>query len=230
MKHLSLRTEKAYTRWVRRFVRYHDLTHPASLGAKHVRAFLSYLATEQHVAASTQNQALSALLSAGDRRFLYKHVLEQELGDLGSVVRANRPKRRPVVLTRDSAVTGREVSAVMLHLKGTSRLAASLLYGSGLRLLESLRLRVKDVDFNYRQITVRDSKGEKDRVTMLPDAVAEPLHRHLGKVKVLHSDLCAETSAKAGDRSQPGMIFLNNLLYINRVPVSGTCCFHYGFG
>ena len=176
MKHLSLRTEKAYARWVRRYVHYHDLRHPDDLAEADVRAFLSYLAVEGQVAASTQNQALSALL------FLYTHVLERPLGELGQIVRANRPKRLPVVFTRE------EVRAVLAKLQGDHRLVASLLYGSGLRLLEGLRLRVKDVDFGQQQIIIRDGKGQKDRVTVLPGTLAEPLKRHLRKGNVLHEE------------------------------------------
>lgn len=176
IKHLSLRTEKAYVQWVRRFVWYHSLRHPGELGEAEVRAFLSHLALDRNVAASTQNQALSALL------FLYTHILERPLDNLGEVVRANRPKRLPVVLTRA------EVRAVLAALPGTHRLVASLLYGSGLRLLESLRLRVKDLDFDYAQLTVRDGKGQKDRVTVLPNAVAVSLKRQLRKVRVLHDE------------------------------------------
>ena len=145
-----------------------------------MKTFLSHLALDRHVAASTQNQALSALL------FLYAYVLERPLGEVGEVVRAQRPKRLPVVMTRA------EVHAVLAHLHGVHRLVASLLYGSGLRLLEGLRLRVKDVDFSYAQLTVRDGKGQKDRLTVLPAAVVEPLKRHLRKVKLLHEEDLAE--------------------------------------
>ena len=175
MKHLSLRTEKAYVLWVRRFVNHHR-RHPQYLSEADVHAYLSHLAVDRQVAASTQNQALSALL------FLYTHVLNRPLGDLGEIVRANRPKRLPVVLTRD------EVHAVLANLRGDHRLVASMLYGSGLRLLEGLRLRVKDLDFPKQQIIVRDGKGQKDRVTVLPGTLAEPLKRHLRKVKVLHEE------------------------------------------
>ena len=179
-RHLSLRTEKAYVRWVRRYVRYHDLRHPRDLSEADVRTFLTHLAVDRHVAASTQNQALSALL------FLYRHVLEQNLGDLGDVVRAKRPKRLPVVLTRD------EVRAVLARLKGVNRLVAHLLYGSGLRLLEGLRLRVKDLEFGQQQIIVRDGKGQKDRVTVLPTTVVSTLKLHLQRVRLLHKEDLAE--------------------------------------
>ncbi len=179
-RHLSLRTEQAYVRWTRRFVHHHGLRHPRELGEADVRAFLTHLAVERQVAASTQNQALSALL------FLYAHVLERPLGALGEVVRAKRPKRLPVVMDRA------EVRAVLAHLHGNHRLIASLLYGSGLRLLEGLRLRVKDIDVAHTQLIVRDGKGQKDRVTVLPNAVVEPLERHLRQVKLLHEKDLAE--------------------------------------
>ncbi len=175
-KHLSLSTEQAYVGWVRRYVRYHGLRHPRQLGEDEVQAFLSYLALERSVAASTQNQAFSALL------FLYANVLRQPLGDLGAVVRANRPKRLPVVLSRA------EVEAVFMHLEGVPRLVASLLYGSGLRQVEALRLRVKDLDFDYCQLTVRQGKGDKDRRTLLSEILHESLHRQLRKAKALHEE------------------------------------------
>ena len=173
-RHLSLSTEKAYVSWVRRYVRYHHLVHPSELDKTHVRAFLSYLAVERHVAASTQNQALAALL------FLYEHVLERPLGDVGKVVRAKRPKRLPLVLSVE------EVRAVLGYLRGTHKLVGELLYGSGLRLLECLRLRVKDIDFGRSERIVREGKGDKDRVTVLPVSVEEGLRRHLKSVKLVH--------------------------------------------
>ena len=175
-KHLSIRTEQAYVRWARRFVIHHGRRHPRDLCETDVRAFLAYLAVERQVAASTQNQALSALL------FLYTHVLARPLGDLGEIVRAKRPKRLPVVLTRA------EVKATLGHLQGTHHLVSSLLYGSGLRLLEGLRLRVKDVEFTLSQIIVRDGKGQKDRVTVLPESLAKALKRQLKKVKLQHEE------------------------------------------
>jgi integron integrase len=139
-----------------------------------VSKFLTYLAVRKHVAASTQNQALCAIL------FLYRDVLKKEIGWVDNVERAKRPERLPVVFTKN------EVKSVMLHLAGEKWLMASLLYGSGLRLMECVRLRIKDIDFEYDQIVVRDGKGQKDRVTMLPNAVKEPLQRHLEKVKTIH--------------------------------------------
>ncbi|HHJ52780.1 MAG TPA: integron integrase, partial [Caldithrix abyssi] len=158
-KHYSMRTEESYISWIKRFVYFHHLRHPEEMGAQEITAFLSALATEQNVSASTQNQALCALV------FLYKQVLEREPGEFENIIRAQRPKRLPVVLTRD------EVKQVLEKLSGVHWLMAMLLYGSGLRLRECLQLRVKDVDFGYLQITVRDGKGEKDRRTMLPKSV-----------------------------------------------------------
>ena len=152
----SRRTEKAYVHWIKRYIFFHGKRHPLEMGAAEVTAFLTALAVQSKVAASTQNQALSALL------FLYREVLGVELPWLDDVVRAKRPLRLPVVLTRD------EVRAVLQRLDGLPRLMAILLYGAGLRLLECCRLRVKDVDFAMNQITIRDGKGHKDRATMLP--------------------------------------------------------------
>jgi integron integrase len=174
LKHYSLRTEQSYWNWIERFIRFHGMRHPTEMGEVEVGAFLTHLARQGKVAASTQNQALSALL------FLYKEVLKQEFGWLEGVERAKRPARLPVVLTRE------EVNKIFAHLNGTTRLMAGLLYGSGLRLMECARLRVKDVDFGYARITVRDGKGAKDRVTMLPVKLAAALERHLRKVKAQH--------------------------------------------
>jgi integron integrase len=180
LKHYSLRTEQAYVDWIRRFILFHGKRHPALLGKTEVEAFLTHLAVNRQVAANTQNQAMSALL------FLYQEVLGQTLEWLDNVERAKRPARLPVVLTRV------EVQSVLTHLEGRYWLMASLLYGAGLRLMECARLRVKDVDFAMHQITVRDGKGGKDRVTMLPDALIEPLKTHLEKVKAIHEkDLAA---------------------------------------
>jgi integron integrase len=172
VKHYSVRTEQTYCDWVERFIRFHGLRHPRELGEPEVAEFLTHLARTAKVAASTQNQALSALL------FLYKQVLKQEIGWLENVERAKKPLRVPVVLTRD------EVHRIFNHLYGTARLMTGLLYGSGLRLMECVRLRVKDVDFGYGRITVRDGKGARDRVTMLPVNLASALERHLQKIKV----------------------------------------------
>ena len=179
-RHYSRRTEKTYWYWIRFFIHFHGKRHPSEMGGPEVAAFLSWLATERNVAASTQNQALSALL------FLYQKVLGQELPWLDGVARAKRPVRLPTVLTEA------EVRRLLEQLHGVKWLMASLLYGAGLRQIECLSLRVKDVNFAYRQILVRDAKGGKDRVTMLPEGVIEPLQAHLGKVRLLHRrDLAA---------------------------------------
>jgi integron integrase len=174
LKHYSLRTERSYCDWIKRFIRFHHLRHPKEMGAAEISTFLTHLARIGNVSAATQNQALSALL------FLYQQVLKQQVGWIDEVVRAKRPKRVPVVLTRD------EIHKIFAHLHGMPRLMAGLLYGSGLRLMECVRLRVKDVDFGYSRVTVRDGKGAKDRVSMLPVNLATPLQRHLVKVKAQH--------------------------------------------
>jgi integron integrase len=173
-RHYSLRTEDTYVDWIKRFIYFSGKRHPAELGAAEVTAFLNYLAREREVAASTQNQALSALL------FLYREVLATPLPWLDELERVRRPARVPTVLTRE------ETQRLLAQMQGTKWLMASLLYGAGLRLRECLKLRVKDVDFGYRQIVVRDGKGAKDRVTMLPQSVVEPLERHLVRVRALH--------------------------------------------
>jgi integron integrase len=179
-KHFSIRTEQAYTDWIRRFILFHGKRHPREMAEIEVTEFLTHLARDGNVAASTQNQALSALL------FLYKEVLKQEIGWLDKVERAKKPSRLPVVLTRD------EVHKIFSHLHGTVSLMVGLLYGSGLRLMECVRLRVKDVDLGYLRITVRDGKGAKDRITMLPAELAEPMLRHLAKVRAQHEQDLAE--------------------------------------
>ena len=184
LKHYSIRTERVYCEWIRRFIRFHQYRHPSEMGAAEVEAFLSDLAVRRNVSASTQNQALAALL------FLYKQVLKLDLPWLGEVVRAKKPQRLPVVLSVE------EVQAVLAQLQGELWLIASLLYGSGMRLMEVLRLRVKDVDFSSRQIMVRDGKGAKDRVTVLPLRLLEPLKHQLQLVKALHN---AELLAGRGD-------------------------------
>jgi len=183
-RHYSPRTEAAYVGWIRRFILFHGKRHPLELGEAEVTGFLTSLATGGRVAASTQNQALSALL------FLYREVLKRELAWLDGVVRAKRPVRLPVVLSRE------EVAALMRQLRGVERIMASLLYGAGLRLLECCRLRVKDVDFDRREITVRDGKCGKDRVTLLPERLTAPLAAHLERVRRLHEeDLRAGTGS-----------------------------------
>ncbi len=170
-RHYSRRTEKAYLYWIRRYIFFHKLRHPKEMGEKEVTRFLSWLATKKNVSASTQNQALSALA------FLYKAVLKHDLDWLNDVVRAKKPKRLPVVLTR------REVEQVISRMQGAPWLVASLIYGTGMRLLECLRLRVKDIDFERREITVRGGKGQKDRMTMLPARLESPLSLHLERVR-----------------------------------------------
>jgi integron integrase len=173
-RHYSQRTEQAYTLWVRRFVRFHRMRHPADMAEAEVNAFLTHLAVDQKVSASTQTQALSALL------FLYRHVVGREMGELGTLVRARRPERLPVVMTRQ------EVRGVLSRMEGDTRLMASLLYGAGLRLQECLCLRVQHLDLDACTIHVRDGKGRKDRSTMLPATLANPLRDHLREVRELH--------------------------------------------
>jgi integron integrase len=173
-RHYSPRTEKAYTLWVKRFIFFHGRRHPAEMGEKEINAFLTHLAVEEKVSASSQNQALAALL------FLYRHVVGREIGDLGDVVRARKPKRVPVVMTRE------EVRAVLSELEGEKWLMASLMYGTGMRLMECLRLRVQDVDLERSEIAVRDGKGAKDRVTMLPERLRGPLLDQLRQARAVH--------------------------------------------
>jgi integron integrase len=173
-RHYSRRTEESYVGWIRRYILFHRKTHPGEMGVSEISAFLTWLAVDRRVSASTQNQALSALL------FLYKEVLAIDIGTVPPVVRARTPERLPVVLSRD------EVVAILKHLTGTERLLVMLLYGAGLRLEECLDLRVKDLDFERQQITVRQGKGRKDRVTMMPAAAREALTAHLEEVRRLH--------------------------------------------
>jgi integron integrase len=173
-RHYSRRTEQAYCLWVRRFIFFHGLRHPAEMAEPEINAFLTHLAVQGKVSASTQTQALSALL------FLYRHVLGRQIGELDALVRARKPARLPVVLTRD------EVRAMLAPLDGDRLLMASLLYGAGLRLMECLRLRVQDIDFARNELAVRDGKGGKDRVTMLPASLAPPLKQHLRRVRAIH--------------------------------------------
>ncbi len=174
VRHMSLSTETAYVDWVRRFILHHGKRHPKAMGAEEVESFLTHLAMERKVSASTQNQAKAALL------FLYREVLGVELPWLDGVVQARVSRRLPVVLTPG------EVRQVLDQMDGPMGLAASLLYGTGMRLMEGLRLRVKDVDFTRLEVLVREGKGNKDRITMLPERLAEPLKEHLVKVRALH--------------------------------------------
>ncbi|MCK5557188.1 MAG: integron integrase, partial [Candidatus Hydrogenedentes bacterium] len=179
-RHYSRSTERSYCNWVKRFIFFHNVRHPDEMGEPEINAFLTHLAVKEHVSTSTQNQALSALL------FLYRHVLDREIGDLGNVIRARRPKRLPVVMTRE------EVRAVIGQLSGDRWLMANLMYGAGLRLRGCLQLRVQDVDFSANEITVRDGKGNKDRRTMLPESVKRPLREHLRRVRRVHGKDLAE--------------------------------------
>ena len=174
LKHYSSKTENAYIGWTRRFIYFHGKRHPAEMGAEQVVQFLSHLALERQVAASTQNQAFNALI------FLHHQVLHIDLGEIAGAVRAKKPKRLPVVLSRE------EVDSILALLHGEVWLVCSLLYGAGLRLFEALELRVKDVDFSRSELLLRDGKGQKDRVTMLPVKVQAPLREHLEKVRRQH--------------------------------------------
>lgn len=175
-KHYSKRTEKSYVRWIKRYILFHNKRHPQEMGSAEIEAFLTHLAVKERVAASTQNQALSALL------FLYREVLHKELERPIEALRAKRPKRLPTVLTKE------EVFKVIQCMSGTPQLMAKLLYGSGLRVSECVQLRVKDIDFTQRQIVLRDAKGMQDRVTVLPDSLVKPLQEHLQRVKRLHGE------------------------------------------
>ncbi len=175
-KHYSYRTEQSYLDWMRRFILFHDKRHPLEMGAPEIQAFLTHLAVEKNVSASTQNQALSAIL------FLYREVLQKELDPILLPSTAKRPERLPTVLTRG------EVLAIINQMTGVYKLMAQLLYGSGLRLMECLRLRIKDIDFDYRTITVRDGKGEKDRIVPLPETVIPDLRRQIERVRLLHEE------------------------------------------
>jgi integron integrase len=175
IKHYSYRTEQAYVDWVRRFILFHNKRHPAEMGAPEIQSFLAHLAQDRNVSASTQNQALSAIL------FLYRQVLHQEIEPI-LLSSAKRPERLPSVLTRE------EVLRLISQLNGIHKLMAQLLYGSGLRLMECVRLRIKDVDLAYKCITVRDGKGEKDRIVPLPETVIPDLRRQIERVRLLHQE------------------------------------------
>jgi integron integrase len=175
-RHMSYRTEKTYLYWIRRFIRFHKLRHPRELAGPEIEAFLTTLAVDNKVAAATQNQALAALL------FLYRGVLEVDLPWLANVVRAKRPQHLPVVLTRE------EVKEVLARLHGTEWLVVSMLYGAGMRVTECLQLRVKDVELARRELVIRDAKGQKDRVTVLPQMLVPHLRDHLERVRILHAE------------------------------------------
>ncbi|MCA9735417.1 MAG: integron integrase [Deferribacteres bacterium] len=172
--HYSRKTEKAYKNWIKRFIFFHNKRHPAEMGEHEISAFLSYLAVKEKSAASTQNQALCAIV------FLYQHVLHKELGEMKNIYWAKKPKRLPIVLTQN------EVFTLLDQFTGVPRLMAEVIYGAGLRLNECLTLRVQDLDFEYKQITVRAAKGNKDRITMLPQSIVEPFKNQIRKVKNLH--------------------------------------------
>jgi len=191
VRHYSPRTEKAYVGWIRRFIFFHGVRHPEHMGAPEVAGFLSYLATTARVSASTQNQAFSALL------FLYREVLGRELAGLDAVVRAKQPARLPLVLSPE------EVAAALKHLRGTPALMAALIYGSGLRVLECCHLRVKEIGFHRGEILVRDGKGRKDRITVLPAELTTPLKRHPAGVRRLHE---LELGDGAGSVNLPGAL------------------------
>ena len=182
-RHYSYRTEETYLDWARRFILFHQKRHPQEMGAPEIQAFIAHLATQRNVAASTQNQALSAIL------FLYREVLHKEIDPI-LLSSAKRPERLPTVLTHE------ETLRIINQLAGTHKLMAQILYGSGLRLMECVRLRVKDIDFEYKTITVRDGKGEKDRVTPLPDSILTDLRRQIEKVRLLHEE---DLSANCGE-------------------------------
>ena len=173
-KHYSLRTEKTYKDWIKRYILFHNKRHPKEMGVSEVQAFITHLAMHGNVSASTQNQALSAIL------FLYRHVLHIELEFPADTIRPEKSRRIPVVLTKEEAV------AIISRMNGLSKLMTKILYGSGLRLMECMRLRVKDIDFGNHQIIVRDGKGEQDRVTILPDSLLKELEMHLQVVKAIH--------------------------------------------
>lgn len=174
LKGYSIRTEKSYTQWIRRFIIFHNKRHPKLMGKREIEAFLSHLVINRNVSPSTQNQAFNALI------FLYKQVLEQDLPDEISAIRSKRPVRIPTVMTRD------ETRKVISALRGTHKLMAEVMYGCGLRVIECVRLRVKDVDFGMNQIVVRDGKGKKDRITILPQKIKEAMQKHLIQVQRLH--------------------------------------------
>jgi integron integrase len=179
-KHYSIRTEQAYLEWAKRFILFHGKRHPNEIGEPEIVAFLNHLAVKRKVAASTQNQALNALV------FLYRQVLGREDLVLENIARAKRPERLPTVFDRS------EIERLFLHLEGTPKLVCALLYGSGLRLLEGLRLRIQDIEFERHQVIVRDGKGARDRVTLLPPELLGPIHDQMAKARELHHrDLAA---------------------------------------
>lgn len=195
--HYSIRTEEVYIQWIKRYIFFHNKRHPNEMSVKEIRSYLTHLAVDKHVSASTQNQALCAIL------FLYKRVLDLDLDWIDDVVRAKRPKYLPVVLTKS------EVMSVLNAMEGTNALVAKLLYGTGMRLMEALRLRVQDVDFEQRQIIVRSGKGNKDRVTTLPEILIVPMREQIQKTQAVHVADIAEGYGRVYlpfslDRKYPG--------------------------
>jgi integron integrase len=176
VKHYALNTERSYLPWIKQFISFHKKKHPSSMGGREIGAFLTHLAVNRNVAANTQNQALNAIV------FLYREVLKKEIGEISIAQRAKKHTRIPVVFTK------KEAKQVIARLEGTKKLMVKILYGSGVRLKECLRLRVKDIDFNYNQIVVRDTKGAVDRVTLLPAVVKNELKTHLKRIKVVHEE------------------------------------------
>lgn len=195
VRHYSIRTEEAYVDWVKRYIYFHNKRHPKEMGANEIAAFLSHLALERGVSASTQNQARSALL------FLYREVLAIEIAEISDVIAAKVSRRLPVVLTE------REVRELLLQMNGTMWLVASLLYGTGMRLLEGLRLRVKDIEFSRREIIIREGKGNKDRITVLPENLMAPLQAQMEKARILHN---ADLAAGLGAVYLPDALALKN--------------------
>jgi len=229
VKHYSYRTEQAYVQWVKRFILFHNKKHPKDMGEQEITQFLSHLAVNRNISASTQNQALCAIV------FLYKHVLNKDLNEFGNIQWAKRPKRLPVVFSKN------EIRQILDEMSGIYKVMATLLYGAGLRLTECLQLRVKDIDFDYQQIAVRSGKGEKDRVTVLPESVTEPLKKHINKVIDIHDKDIQEGYDSvympyALDRKYPnagkeiGWHFLFPSKNISKDPVSGIMRRHHLHG
>ena len=184
LKHYSIRTERSYTSWIKRFILFHNKKHPKDMGVAEIEEFLTHLAVKKNVAQSTQNQALNAII------FLYREILGIEFKEPIDAIRAKKPLRLPVVLTKA------EVSKLIKTLSGTEKIIGMLLYGAGLRLMECIRLRVKDIDFELNQIVVRQGKGDKDRITLLPEVVKDGLQQHLDRVQLLHNDDLAQGYGK----------------------------------
>jgi len=208
LKHYSIRTEKSYITWIKRFIIFHNKRHPEKMGVKEIEEYLTYLAKERYVAASTQNQAFNSIL------FLYNEVLEIRLDEKINAVRAKNHIRVPVVLTRD------EVFQILDLMEGTNKLIAQLLYGSGLRVMEAVRLRVKDIDFNMKQIIIRSGKGNKDRITLFPEETHAPIKAHLIKCQAQH-----EADLKNGY----GRVYMPNALYRKYPSGAGEWIWQYVF-